>query len=63
MTTDPAPRLISDDLVRLIELLRGADSVELKLTVPDSDNQIVVVENGACATPRERVVQVTLDLD
>jgi hypothetical protein len=29
------PRLSDDDLAELLELLRGADSVELKLTVPE----------------------------
>lgn len=54
--------------VRTISLTEGGAAATLcgpdgLQTVPGSDNQIVVVENGACATPRERVVQVTLDLD
>ncbi len=32
MTTTP---LVSEDLARLMELVQGADSIELKLTVPD----------------------------
>ena len=46
MTTDPAPRLISDDLVRLLELLEGADSVELKLTVPDESQRSTIKALG-----------------
>jgi hypothetical protein len=32
-----APRISDEDLEGLLELLKGADSVELKLTVPDRD--------------------------
>jgi sugar lactone lactonase YvrE len=39
--------------------LCGPDGLQ---AVPNT-NDIVVVENGSCATPRERVVRVTLDLD
>jgi hypothetical protein len=46
MTTDPAPQLISDDLVRLLELLEGADSVELKLTVPEESQRSAVAALG-----------------
>lgn len=35
-TTEPRAGLISDELVRLFDLVRQSDSVELKLTVPDS---------------------------
>jgi hypothetical protein len=34
MSTTP-PRLVSDDLLRIMELVRESDSIELKLTVPD----------------------------
>jgi hypothetical protein len=40
--------------------LCGADGLQ---SVPGSTNQIVVVENGSCASGRERVVRVELDLD
>jgi hypothetical protein len=40
--------------------LCGPDGLQ---TVPGSNDQIVVVENGACDDSRERVVRVTLDLD
>jgi hypothetical protein len=33
------PRLISPELEQLMALIGGADSVELKLTVPDEDRQ------------------------
>jgi hypothetical protein len=35
-STAQPPRLSDDDLAELLELVRGADSVELKLTVPES---------------------------
>ena len=37
--TRPAPRFSTDELARLLVLLEGADSVELKLTVPDGDQR------------------------
>jgi hypothetical protein len=41
------PRQLSDaDLERLLTLLKGADSVELKLTVPDSDLRSAVAALG-----------------
>jgi inorganic triphosphatase YgiF len=33
------PRLSDADLVKPLELMEGADSVELKLTVPDSEQR------------------------
>jgi hypothetical protein len=40
MTTAAAPPRIADDqLAELLELVRGADSVELKLTVPEPDQR------------------------
>jgi hypothetical protein len=43
-TTDDTPtrRLLDSDLVRLLELVQGADSVELKLTVPESSRRATV---------------------
>ena len=35
MTTDANPRLLGDDLIRMLKLVSEADSVEMKLTVPD----------------------------
>jgi hypothetical protein len=46
MTTDPAPQLISDDLVRLLELLADADSIELKLTVPEASQRSTIAALG-----------------
>ena len=40
--TRPAPRFSTDELARLLGLLEGADSVELKLTVPDGHHQSAV---------------------
>src|SRR3954452_11727140 len=37
--TRPAPRFSTDELARLLTLLEGADSVELKLTGPDGDQR------------------------
>jgi hypothetical protein len=39
-------RLSDDELERLLDLLKGADSVELKLTVPDSDFRSSVTSLG-----------------
>ena len=36
------PRLSDEDMVRLVETLRGADSVELKLTVPEPHQRSTV---------------------
>jgi hypothetical protein len=54
--------------VRVISLTEGGAAATLcgpdgLQTVPGSNNQIVVVENGGCTAARERVVRVTLDLD
>lgn len=45
MTSAPT-RLAADELAELLELLRGADSVELKLTVPESDQRSTVEALG-----------------
>ena len=37
-----APRLSAAQLVEVLDLIKGADSVELKLTVPDSDQRSAV---------------------
>jgi hypothetical protein len=43
MVTKPtdSPRLSDEDLIRVLELAKQSDSVELKLTVPDSDQRAV----------------------
>jgi hypothetical protein len=41
-------------------VLCGPDGLQ---TVPGSDNQIVLIENGSCPAARARVVRVTLDID
>jgi hypothetical protein len=44
---DPGrPSLSDDDLQELVSLIEGADSVELKLTVPDEDRRSTVVALG-----------------
>ena len=42
----PAPLLSDDQLAELLSLIDGADSVELKLTVPDEDRRSTVVALG-----------------
>ncbi len=41
-----APALSQEQLAKLLKLLKGADSVELKLTVPESDHQSAVAALG-----------------
>jgi hypothetical protein len=45
-TSRQPKRLSDDDLQRLLTLLRGADSTELKLTVPDSEQRSAVAALG-----------------
>jgi hypothetical protein len=45
MTSAPT-RLADDDLAELLDLIRGADSVELKLTVPETDQRSTVEALG-----------------
>jgi hypothetical protein len=45
MTSAPT-RLADDDLAELLDLIGGADSVELKLTVPESDQRSTVEALG-----------------
>jgi len=40
--TTPPARLSNEDMVRLVETLQGADSVELKLTVPEPNQRSAV---------------------
>lgn len=43
---DPVPALSADQLAELLRLIKGADSVELKLTVPDANRRSVVMALG-----------------
>jgi hypothetical protein len=45
-TAGERPQLSDADLSRLLTLLKGADSVELKLTVPDSERRSTVMALG-----------------
>jgi hypothetical protein len=45
-TTRPPERISDADLERLLGLLQGADSAELKLTVPDSEQRSTVAALG-----------------
>jgi sugar lactone lactonase YvrE len=53
--------------VRVLELTEGGAATTLcgpdGLQAVPGTSDIVVVENGFCATPRERVIRITLDLD
>src|SRR5436309_15495795 len=46
VTTKQSQRLSDADLQQLLGLLRGADSAELKLTVPDSEQRSAVAALG-----------------
>ncbi len=46
MTTKSAPVLSAEQLSEVLRLIKGADSVELKLTVPDSDHASAVAALG-----------------
>jgi hypothetical protein len=39
-------RIVGDDLVRLLQLMKGADGVELKLTVPEDSHRSTVAALG-----------------
>jgi hypothetical protein len=45
-TTRMREALAGDELVRLLELIKGSDSVELKLTVPESSQRSTVLALG-----------------
>jgi hypothetical protein len=45
-TTTPTKPLIDEELDRMFSLIEGADSVELKLTVPESDQRSAAVALG-----------------
>ena len=46
MTADSKSRLVGDDLIRLLDLMKDADSVELKLTVPEGSQRSTVAALG-----------------
>ncbi len=46
MTTEPSPRLVGDELARLLKLVEDADSVELKLTVPEVSHRSTIAALG-----------------
>jgi len=46
MSTTPMPHLASDDLVTLLELVQGSDSIELKATVPDANHRATIAALG-----------------
>jgi hypothetical protein len=46
MTPNAAPRLIGEDLTNMLQLVKDADSVELKLTVPEDAYRSTVVALG-----------------
>jgi hypothetical protein len=45
-TTERPKRLLDDELVQLVDLMSGADSVELKLTVPETAQRSVIASLG-----------------
>ena len=45
-TTTTQPRVSDEDMGKLLTLIKGADSVELKLTVPESDLRSTVAALG-----------------
>jgi hypothetical protein len=60
-----APMLTSEQLIELLALIRGADTVELKATVPDTDRRSVVAAFGMdplAAQIRQVAFFDTLDL-
>lgn len=46
MTTEAGTRLVSQELARLLELVKDADSVELKLTVPEESHRSTIATLG-----------------
>lgn len=59
--TSVPPRLSDDQLIELIGLLKGADTAELKLTVPDKDRRSTVVALGM--DPLDAVIRQVFFLD
>ena len=46
MANRPAPALSGEQLAEVLQLIKGADSVELKLSVPDADRRSAVAALG-----------------
>ena len=46
MSVQPREPLVGEELARLLELIRGANSVELKLTVPDDSQRSTIAALG-----------------
>lgn len=46
MSTEASAPIIGDDLIRLLDLVEGADSVELKLTVPAASHRTTIATLG-----------------
>ena len=46
MVTNATPLLSAEQVAELLRLIKGADSVELKLTVPDGDHRSAVAALG-----------------
>lgn len=42
LPSEERPRLSDDDLARVMDLIRGSDSVELKLTIPAGDHRATI---------------------
>jgi sugar lactone lactonase YvrE len=54
--------------LRVLTLTENGTAVELcgpdgLQTVPDSNNEVVLIENGSCPAAQARVVRITLDID
>ena len=57
MVTKAAPVLSAEQVAEVLGLIKGADSVELKLTVPDGDRRSAVAASAwMCSTPQIRQV-------
>ena len=61
-----APRLTAEQLIKVMELMRGSDSVELKLTVPSASHRATIASlpiDPVEAQPRQVFFFDTPDLD
>src|SRR4051794_417668 len=61
MVSDERPRLAGDELVNLLELVKDADSVELKATVPASSSRSMGAALGM--DPLDAQIRQVLFLD
>jgi hypothetical protein len=60
-TTSTREPLSQDELVRLLELMKGSDTVELKLTVPESSHRSTVTE--LCLDPLDAQIRQVFFFD